>query len=104
MTKIEELTNKGLVWLLSIIGTLTVTGLISVVIFAGKSYADDEYVNEKELIEVQIDQLDNRLFEIEQDLIFRGSDEEARKLGALKGHYEAAKAKLIRERDDQDKK
>lgn len=66
------------------------------------SYADDRYVKHDQLTDRQIEQLDHKLFDIGQEILFAETEQQKAKWEANKEYYEREKAKLIRERDSKE--
>ena len=82
--------------------TQIIGGIIGIIITGGipgsvwlhNAYADDRYVQQADAIRMQIQQIDNALFEIGQEVVFAENDEERAKWQARKEYYEREKESL----------
>jgi len=70
----------------SIIG-LALTGSGTFTVFIHNAYADNRYVQKVDDLRQQIQQIDNALFEIDQEISFAQTDGERRKWEARKAYY-----------------
>lgn len=75
-----------------------VAGVVPGTVWIHNAYADNRYVQKAESLREQIQQIDNALFEIDQEISFSETDQERRKWQARKAYYlrqkEALKEKL----------
>ncbi len=83
---------------------IVLTGAGSSTIFIHNAYADNRYVQKTDDLRQQIQQIDNALFEIDQEISFASTDEAKRKWQARKAYYlrqkEAIKEKLAAQNGD----
>lgn len=71
------------------------TGAIPATVFIHNAYADARYVQKVDDLRQQIQQIDNALFEIDQEISFATTEVERRKWRARKAYYERQKAALV---------
>ncbi|MEE9158962.1 MAG: hypothetical protein V3U60_11310 [Gammaproteobacteria bacterium] len=74
--------------------TMFLTGAIPTTVWIHNAYADARYVQKTDDLRQQIQQIDNALFEIDQEISFAVSEAERRKWQARKAYYERQKAAL----------
>lgn len=83
----------------SIIGaliTVAIGGGIPTGLWIHNAYADQRYVSKSEAADMQIQQLDNKIFECQQEADLAKTPEEKAKWQTRKLYYENQKAALIR--------
>lgn len=114
VTPINELTNKAVLGLGSLIGTglVTVLGLlmwygvryyIDSIYVQKENYMQDKFVMKRDVIDMQLRWANQRAYEINEVFMVAGSELDgasSRRLGADKAYYENLKADLLRERAD----
>ena len=64
------------------------------IVMLHNAYADDRYIQKAESIRFQIQQVDNALFEIDQEIAFSETDKDRAKWQARRQYYLREKAKL----------
>lgn len=72
-----------------------VTGGIPGTVWVHNAYADGRYVQQVDSLRQQVQQIDNALFEIDQEISFATTDGERRKWQARKAYYERQKEALL---------
>ena len=73
---------------------LVMGSAIPTTIWIHNAYADDRYVQKKEVLRVQIQNIDDSLFEIEQEISFAKDQQDKAKYVARKAYYENKKEAL----------
>jgi hypothetical protein len=73
---------------------LIVTALVPSILWLHNAYADDRYLLKEDSLRLQINQIDNKLFEISQEIIFAETEAEADKAQSMEGYYEREKEAL----------
>lgn len=99
MPPINDLTNRAILGLGAIIGTV----IVATMGFGVRYYVDSIYVQKRDAYDAQIEYLDRRSFEIAEVFMIAGSELDhatARRLGADKAWYENQKAIVLRKRSD----
>ena len=90
--------------IISVIIGIVLTGTGSSTVFIHNAYADNRYVQKTDDLRQQIQQIDNALFEIDQEISFAETDQDKRKWEARKAYYkrqkEAIKEKLKAQNDN----
>ena len=74
---------------------LILAGLIPSTIWIHNAYADGRYVQQTDSLRDRIQQIDNVLFEIDQEILFAESEKAKSKWQARKQYYERQKQALI---------
>jgi len=90
--------------ILSAIIGVSVTGGIPTIVWVHNAYADDRYVQKTEQIRAEIRNIDNSLFEINQEISFAPDPRVKAKYEARKEYYENLKEALILKLTNPDKK
>ena len=80
--------------ILSAIVGVMVTSSIPTVVWIHNAYADDRYVQKKEVLRMQIQNIDNALFEIDQEISFAPDVQVKAKYVARKEYYNRQKEAL----------
>ena len=70
-------------------------GVLPGTVWIHNVYADTRYVQKVDDLRQQVQQIDNALFEIDQEISFASSDEDRRKWVARKAYYERQKEALL---------
>jgi hypothetical protein len=100
--KVNEMTNKALLWVATAIGGLLLTGSLSLIGLGMTKYADTKYIPRRDAIDAQLTLVD--FFIEEKEAIFvQVTDLDpltARRIGHDKGRWENYKAALLRQRAD----
>jgi len=74
---------------------VAVASMIPGTVWIHNSYADNRYVQQTESLRQQIQQIDNALFEIDQEILFATNGQDKAKWTARKQYYERQKAALL---------
>ena len=77
----------------AVIGVM-IAGGIPGTIWLHNAYADERYIQQDDSLRMQIQQIDNALFEIDQEVVFAEDDQERAKWQARKEYYQRQKEAL----------
>lgn len=75
--------------------SVAIAGCVPSSVWIHNAYADARYVQQSDSLRARIQQIDNALFEIDQEIMFAPTDQERAKWQARKAYYERQKAALL---------